>query len=220
MTRLSVVEANTAEAEKMDPGTPKQGGDAGSSILHSEAPRIPGEPGVWIFVIGDMVIFAVLFAVFLYYRALDLETFQLGSASNSQVLGALNTFLLLTSSWFVAGAVKLSRGAPTPVVPRLLGGAILCGIAFGVVKVIEYTAKFGEGITVWTNDFFMFYFVLTAVHFLHVVIGIGFLGFLVFKTRSPVWGEHDLSTIEAGGVYWHMVDLLWIVLFVLLYLAV
>ena len=175
---------------------------------------------MWIFVIGDMVIFAVLFAVYLYYRALDVETFQHGSASTSQVLGALNTFLLLTSSWFVAGAVKLSRGTPAPIVPRLFGGAILCGIAFGVVKVIEYTEKFGEGITVWTNDFFMFYFVLTAVHLLHVAIGIGFLGFLMFKTWSPGLGEHDRSTIEAGGVYWHMVDLLWIVLFVLLYLAV
>ena len=175
---------------------------------------------MWIFVIGDMVIFAVLFAVYLYYRALDVDTFQHGSASTNQVLGALNTFLLLTSSWFVAGAVKLARGTPTPLVPRLLGGAMLCGVAFGCVKIIEYSEKFGEGITVWTNDFFMFYFVLTAVHLFHVVIGIGFLGFLTFKTRSPALGEHDLSTIEAGGVYWHMVDLLWIVLFVLLYLAV
>lgn len=175
---------------------------------------------MWIFVIGDMAIFAVLFAVFLHYRALDVATFQLGSASTNQVLGALNTVLLLTSSWLVAGAVKLSRGTPTPAVPRLFGGAMLCGTAFGVVKVIEYTEKIGEGISVWTNDFFMFYFVLTSVHFLHVVIGIGFLGFLVFRTRSLVLADNDRSTIEAGGVYWHMVDLLWIVLFVLLYLAV
>ena len=181
--------------------------------------RVPGEPGVWIFIIGDLLVFAVLFGAFLYYRALDVETFRSSSATTDQWLGTLNTLLLLTSSWFVAGAVKLTRTDDSHRVTAFLGGGILCGLGFGAVKILEYAAKFREGVNVETNHFFMLYFGLTGLHLLHVVVGIGVLGFLLHRSRMPILNDEDRSVFEAGGVYWHMVDLLWIILFALLYLV-
>jgi len=94
--------------------------------------------------------------------------------------------------------------------------AFLCGIGFSIIKITEYSEKIGEGIYPITNDFFMFYFILTGLHLMHVLIGICFLGFLVKICNSPL--NKNIKLYESGGIFWHMVDLLWIVLFPLLYL--
>jgi nitric oxide reductase NorE protein len=87
------------------------------------------------------------------------------------------------------------------------------------VKVIEYGAKFRAGITLTSNDFFMFYFMLTGIHLLHVLIGMGVLTFLMRHTAAGVLDERRIQHLESGASFWHLVDLLWIVLFALLYLA-
>jgi len=102
-----------------------------------------------------------------------------------------------------------------------------CGLGFAAVKIIEYREKITAGITLTTNDFYMYYYIFTGLHFLHVLIGMGVLVFLWFKARAAVQRKGELSDgdnekemmlIESGASYWHMVDLLWIVLFPLLYL--
>jgi len=189
--------------------------------------HVPGEVGIWVFILGDMAIFGLFFIVFVYYRELNIELFLQSQATLNQNYGAINTLFLLASSWFVAMAVDDMRSKTTRLAPRFFVLAMLCGLGFAVVKIIEYREKITAGITLTTNDFYMYYYIFTGLHFLHVLIGMGVLVFLWFKARAAVRRvadtsiaekENEMMLIESGASYWHMVDLLWVVLFPLLYL--
>jgi len=185
--------------------------------LHQPKPHLPGELGVWVFILGDMVIFGLLFGTFLFYRADDPALYQRSQATLNQNFGAINTIVLLSSSWLVAKAVQCARQGARRQVSRLLAAAWLCGLVFAVVKVLEYSEKISHGITLVTNDFYMYYFVLTGLHFVHLLLGMGVLGYLWIRSRhTPAAG--DLSVLESGASFWHLADLLWIVLFPLIYL--
>lgn len=181
--------------------------------------HLPGEAGVWIFILGDMMIFSLFFNVFIYYRALDVDLFTQSQTNLNQHYGALNTILLLTSSWFVVIGMHAVRKNMANLAARLFTGALLCGLGFGTVKFFEYGEKISHGIYLTTNDFYMFYYIFTAIHFLHVIIGLAVLIFLILKARKGSFTSGDVQTFESGASYWHMVDLLWIVLFPLLYLV-
>lgn len=181
--------------------------------------HIPGEPGIWIFIVGDMVMFSLFFFVFTYYRAQDVATFTASQATLNQNFGAFNTVLLLTSSWFVVLGVEAARRKVQNIAQLMFPLAFLCGVGFGVVKIIEYSEKVSKGATLTSNDFYMYYYILTGVHFLHVILGLGVLIFLSVRARQGRFGTQDINNYESGGVYWHMVDLLWIVLFPLIYLV-
>lgn len=180
--------------------------------------RFPGEPGIWVFVLGDMLIFGLFFSVFTYYRAHDLAAFVAGQATLSQNYGALNTVILLLSSWFVVMGMIDVRERDGRLAPRLFALAFLCGAAFLAVKFFEWGAKFDAGIGITTSDFYMYYFIYTGLHLVHVLIGMGVLAFVWHAARLGVTSEHELKLVESGCIFWHMVDLLWIVLFPLLYL--
>ncbi len=174
---------------------------------------------MWLIIFGDMTIFGLFFCTYLYYRGAEAQIFAQSQLVLNRDLGATNTLLLLTSSWFVATAVqfaRLGRGRP---IPWLLGGAIACGIGFGIIKIIEYHAKFAIGINITTNDFFMFYFVLTGIHFMHLILATGFLTYVWRRSLRATWDNKDIAILEIGASFWHLVDLLWIVLFPLLYLV-
>ena len=180
--------------------------------------KLPGEAGVWVFVLGDMLIFALFFSVFVYYRGLDVAAFNTAQATLNQNYGALNTIILLFSSWFVVLGVVDIREQAGRYAARLFALGFICGAAFAAVKFFEYREKLQAGIGISTNDFYMYYFIFTGLHLLHVVIGMGVLAFLWTLARRGVTDDAQLRMVESGGVYWHMVDLLWIVLFPLLYL--
>lgn len=180
--------------------------------------HIPGEPGVWVFVLGDLLIFGLFFSVYSYYRALDVEAFREAQLLLNQNFSAFNTLLLLISSWFLVLAMTDIRERSGKVAPRLFVAACFCGLGFLVVKTLEYTEIIGTGIGITTNDFFMYYFVLTGLHLVHVVIGIGVLVFLLGLSKRKL-STSDVRIMESGCTYWHMVDLLWIILFPLLYLV-
>lgn len=193
--------------------------------------HLPGEVGIWVFILGDMLVFALFFIVFTYYRGINTELYLQSQASLNQNYGALNTLLLLLSSWFVVVAVSDVRSSvgnaaansglvQQPSSSRasiLFALALLCGCGFATVKVIEYSEKFSAGISITSNEFFMYYYIFTGLHFLHVLVGMGVLVFLWLKARVDVQ-KKDLILIESGATFWHMVDLLWIVLFPLIYL--
>jgi len=183
------------------------------------AAHIPGEPGIWLFIGGDMVLFSVLFVTFLDYRAADPALFGAGRGHLDQLLGLLNTLLMLTSSWFVASGVEAARRRMEGVPQFCFGVALACGAGFGVVKYFEYAAKVSAGITLTTDDFFMFYFVYTGIHMIHVLIGTAVLWALISYMRSRPIEAVNVQHLETGASFWHLVDLLWIVLFALLYLA-
>lgn len=179
--------------------------------------RIPGEAGVWVFVLGDMVVFGLFFGVLAWYRARDVAGFAAAQSTLNQHFGAVNTLLLLVSSWFVAVGVIEARDGARRRAPALFAVAFACGLAFVVLKCVEYAQKLAEGATLTAHDFYMFWWVYTGVHLLHVLIGLGVLGFLVWRARAPA--PDDVVVFESGGIYWHLVDLLWIMLFTLLYLV-
>lgn len=197
-----------------------------ASAKKAEGPRLPGEQGIWLFVLGDMLVFALFFATFLYYKGQQPEVFAAGQASLNTTLGTLNTLLLLTSSWCIASAVTHLQQSPgdtgrLETSRRLITLAGLCGLAFVVVKILEYREKVNAGFGLTTNDFYMLFYMFTGIHLIHVLVGLLVL-FVVRlllgnKTRAPAT---TLNIIESGATYWHMVDLLWIVLFPLLYLLV
>lgn len=180
---------------------------------------LPGLPGFWIFILMDMSFFSVLFLAYLLERAKQPLLYAASQAHLNVSLGLLNMLVLLTSSWFVALAVHALRRGQRRRTVGLLLAALACGLLFAAVKVTEYRQEFALGITPLTDGFFMLYFSLTFIHFLHVLIGIVVLGALAWKTRVGTYGPHCMAGIEVGATYWHMVDLLWILLFPLLYMA-
>jgi nitric oxide reductase NorE protein len=180
--------------------------------------RIPGEEGIWILIFGDLLVFSLFFIIFLYYRGQNAELFDASQAHLNQALGAINTLLMLSSSWFVATAVQAARKNLARLTQLCFMMAFACGVAFGVVKVLEYAEKIRAGITLNTNDFYMYYFVFTGIHFLHVLIGMGVLSVLAVYSRAGTFNESKIRHFESGASFWHLVDLLWIVLFALLYL--
>lgn len=180
--------------------------------------HLPGEIGVWLFIGADLIMFSVLFAAFLHVRAEQLSVFTAGSAQLSQVFGLVNTLLMLSSSWCVATGVKAARLHHRNVAIASFWGALACALGFWIVKLFEYAEKLGAGLTVSTNDFFMMYFVYTGIHLLHVTVGMGVLTLMLFSARAGTFNAVKLRNIESGASFWHLVDLLWIVLFPLLYL--
>ena len=180
--------------------------------------KLAGDAGVWFFISADITMFAVLFLLFLVERYRAVALFEQSRLQLDPALGVLNTLILLSSSWLVALAVHSARHGKRAAVSRYLGLGMLVGAGFAVTKIYEYWHKIAAGITLLSNDFFMFYFALTGLHFLHFAIGMVVLAVCWSKSRGDTLDDNFVIWIESSGCYWHMVDLLWIVLVPLLYL--
>lgn len=193
-------------------------GDLESDVSRDEPPahRNPGGWEIWLFVLGEMTIFACFFAVYAYSWGQDPSSFLRDQQHLSRNFGALNTLVLLTSSWFVALAMDCARRGQRETSSRWLSLAALSGLAFVGIKAVEWGTKIEVGFTWTSGDFAMYYYILTGIHLGHVVTGMIVLWVLrqhVRESRTLNW-----RLLESGAIYWHMVDLLWIVLFPLLYL--
>lgn len=180
------------------------------------ATALPGDVGIWVFVLGDMVIFGAYFVIFMVYRGHEQTSFLASERHLSLASGAVNTLLLLASSRFVALAVAAAGTGDARRAQRLVYWGGLCGVAFLLVKAHEWYSLVNAGLTVQRSNFFMFYYAFTGVHLFHVLIGLIVLGVMRAELRRPAGPRTRL--IEACGIYWHLVDLLWILLFALLYL--
>jgi nitric oxide reductase NorE protein len=180
--------------------------------------RLPGDSGVWTFIIADMGAFALFFLIFTVGRVGAPALFEQSRQHLDINLGLLNTLILLTSSLFMVRAVEAARTGVRAAVIRNLALTMLIGCGFAVTKIIEYAAKASAGIGLTTNEFFTYYFVFTGIHFLHFLIGIGALAMMLVKARRDGLDAKFQTWIESVGCYWHMVDLLWIMLFPMIYL--
>jgi nitric oxide reductase NorE protein len=188
--------------------------------LPGALPRhVPGEAGVWVVILGELTLFAALFSAYLWAQGRAPGEFEASQTHLHQGRALFNTLLLLTGSLCVALGVQAARDGRLPFARRLLLAASASGVTFGLVKVVEYRDLLAEGFTPATNDFFMYYFVLTGLHLLHLVIGIGVLTFLASLVGRANFSGRRLGYLEGGGCFWHMVDIVWIVLFPLLYLV-
>lgn len=179
---------------------------------------MPGDRDVWIFIIAELAMFGAFFAAYMVSRAGDVELFNASQLTLDKTFGALNTVLLLTSSWAVVQSVRAARENRIPTVTHHLAFAITLGVAFMVIKYFEYSAKFEVGLTLMTNDFYMFYFSLTMIHLLHVAGGLVILSIVWVNARNGSYRPGSTQGIETGASYWHMVDILWIFLFSILYM--
>ncbi len=180
--------------------------------------KLAGDEGVWFFICADITLFAALFALFMVERYKAVALFEQSRLTLNPLLGALNTLILLSSSWLVALAVHSARAGQRQAVSRYLTFSLLVGACFAVTKIFEYWYKIAAGTTLLTNDFFMFYFALTGLHFLHFLVGMVVLAVCWSKTQHASMDADFIVWIESSGCYWHMVDLLWIALFPMLYL--
>ncbi len=187
-------------------------------IIDTSNRRLPGEEIIWVLIFCEMAMFAVIFAIFLGFRAQAVDVFQAAQQQLLPLFALVNTLVLLTSSWCVANGLSLFRQRRGSAAAHWLLAAALLGIAFTVIKLAEYDVMFSRGMHFDDNNFTICYFLLTGTHLTHVIVGVIVL--LYFSRQFSVRGLTSLkpTTVEAGTSYWHMVDLLWIVLFALLYL--
>jgi nitric oxide reductase NorE protein len=180
--------------------------------------RLPGVDGIWVFIGADSVVFAILFLSFMQDRLKNPAIFEASRQTLNMNLGGIDTLILLTSSWSVALAVQAMKRDEIDREPRLLLGGAITGLMFVASKSIEYFHKFAAGITPGTNPFYMWYFTLTGIHLIHVLVGTTMLTYLWVRSQRGTYDHLHRSVPESVASYWHLVDLLWVVLFPLLYL--
>ena len=181
--------------------------------------RLPGESGTWVFLFGDMLVFGAFFATFMAERAKAPDVFDLARRTLHLEVGLVNTLVLLTSSLFVVVALGALRSGARQIARSAVTAAMACGGVFIALKVFEYHSLASGGHGVGANHFYLYYFILTGVHLLHVCVGMAVLTFLRVQTRRHELSGTRMAVIEGGACFWHLVDLLWIVLFPLLYLV-
>ncbi|HMP72298.1 MAG TPA: cytochrome c oxidase subunit 3 family protein [Kiritimatiellia bacterium] len=192
--------------------------------------------GIWLFLITEVMFFGGLFLGYIVYRGMYPEAWHLGSGKLDIVLGTVNTVVLIVSSLTMALAVRSAQINRPKACANYLLATIVLGTAFLGIKAVEYSAKFFPGEDAayvlipganffldspFSNGvqlFFSFYFTMTGMHAIHMIIGIGILAWLYVKARQGTYHEHYYNPVEVTGLYWHFVDIVWIFLFPLLYL--
>lgn len=180
-------------------------------------PRLPGDGVVWLLVLIELLTFGLLFLSFAVARWREPEVFAQGQGALSLNTGAVNTLLLVGASWCAARAVHALRVNKIPAGARWLFAALAAAVGFLIVKSHEFIGKIAVGFDWATDSFTMLYTLLTGFHFLHVLVGAIVFSMLGWKARQGAYGPNHLNAPESGAVFWHMVDLLWMVLFPLVY---
>lgn len=179
--------------------------------------RLPGDLAMWFFILAELTVFAILFIGFAVSEQLNEQMFVEGKSQLHQVSGLINTLTLITSSFFVALALtKMHQGKGKQSAQLLVIAKLIACIYIGV-KIWEYLSLFDQGIGIETNTFFTLYFMITFFHLMHVLLGMVILVFVALKAVKNHYNESNISGFESGASYWHMVDLLWIILFPLIY---
>ena len=178
---------------------------------------LPGDLAMWVFILGELTAFALLFILFSWMRSSERELFLAGQQLLHPMAGLINTLALLSASALVAQGVIANRNNQQRVAARWLYSGIGVASIYVVVKIWEYWQLGSAGYGLNGDHFFMGYFLLTGFHFMHVLLGMLIIGFMARKLQRGGYGSEDPSGLESGACYWHMVDLLWIVLFPIVY---
>ncbi|MCC6220830.1 MAG: cytochrome c oxidase subunit 3 family protein [Deltaproteobacteria bacterium] len=174
--------------------------------------------GMWIFLITEIHLFAVLFCVFAVYRFKYLAEFERHAQTLDWKLGGLNTIVLLTSSYFMVRAVDSAQRGLNGNCKTWLNFTFLCGLIFLAIKAFEYDTKFSHYLGPSTNIFYGLYFTMTGLHGVHVIAGMAVIWWLRSLAANNRFSTTYYTPVEVSGLYWHLVDIIWIYLFPLLYL--
>ena len=186
--------------------------------------------GMWLFLFTELMLFGGLFILYAVYSKTYSAEFSAAAKHLSTVMGTTNTIVLLTSSLFVALSVAAVRVGRNGHAVRFLIGTILCGLTFLGIKSIEWMGKYYDGL--FPNaayllqlkkgeiTFFNLYFVITGLHAVHIIIGLVILAVVARMVQREAIDAEDHVALENAGLYWHLVDLVWIFIFPLFYLVV
>ena len=172
---------------------------------------LPGDPMMWVLVLSELVAFGLFLGAFIVTRAVRPAVFASGQAALDVTLAGYNTIVLVASGWAAAKGAASARAGEYRFARRWLALAMALGTAFVIIKLVEYAHEIHSGIGLETSVFFTLYFLLTGFHLLHVCLGIVILA-VVCRSADPIH-------VETGTVFWHMVDLVWIVMFPIIYLV-
>lgn len=172
--------------------------------------ELPGDLMIWVLIASELLVFGAALIAFLFVRAGNPDQFAADQALLNQTAGALNTLLLVTSGLFAALALHAREQGNRLKARHLLIWAGAGGAGFLAVKCYEYATKAADGIGIESSPFFTFYYLITGFHALHVVAGILVLA-LVRSAQS-------VRSVQTGVAFWHMVDLIWVLLFPIIYL--
>lgn len=195
--------------------------------LHYDAES--SKVGMWLFIFTELMLFGGLFIVYAVYRYMNSEAFHLAAEELNRTMGAVNTIILLISSMTIAMSTTTLQLKKKGHTMALLSVTVLLGLTFLVNKYFEWGVKFEHGI--WPGSpqmlselsqgeilFFGLYFTMTGLHVIHIIIGLIIIGFAMVRVQKGIVNENRASLLENAGLYWHLVDLIWIFLFPLFYL--
>lgn len=181
---------------------------------------VPGQPDMWAFVLFETLVFTAYFGFYLFSRARNPELFLHAQAQLDLRVGVFNTLVLLLSSWSVARCVQSARAGAHRVALRDVFLTAAFAAVFLFVKVFEWVRLVRTGNSVDSNDFFMYYFFLTGIHFVHLLIGFVVLGVIGYQLRgAKPRSAQSQGLVETCATYWHTVDFLWVLIFALLYVV-
>ncbi len=185
--------------------------------------------GMWLFLYSEIILFGGLFVLYAVYHHRYPVEFGLGGKELDRVIGAINTIVLLISSFTVAASITAIRQERKNLSLSLLGFSFFCGVVFLVNKYFEWGAKFHHDIypnsetlvsgPPGENIFFGLYYVITGLHGLHVIIGMTLLAVSFYFVQCGKVSANRYIMLENSGLYWHLVDLIWIFVFPLFYLV-
>lgn len=190
--------------------------------------------GMWLFLATEVLMFSGLFLAYFLIRKLHPEMVLIASEELNKTLGGLNTVVLLFSSFTMALAVRAAQTNDKKAIVRNLAITIACAFIFMGVKYVEYSAKIEHGLLPWkffaaaehgyelpayAAMFYGIYFTMTGLHGVHVLVGIGVLTWIMFRANKGEFNSRNYVAVENVGLYWHIVDIVWIFLFPLLYLV-
>lgn len=178
----------------------------------------PGGVLVWIIVFVEIVTFGAGLGVFLVQaRELPAE-FESGRALLNQSLAFVNTLVLLTGGWCMANSLCALRGGHSIASLRWIYGAIATGLVFAALKGVEYAEKIGHGVGFGEDTFFTMYFALTGFHLIHVLVAVVLLAFMARGIRRGNYHRDEHQDAESSGIFWHMCDLIWLLVYPITYL--
>ncbi len=192
----------------------------GTGIVNDEPEtinKIPGNRAVWVGIFAEMTEFALFFLVYFIAKAHYPEEFNQGPLKLNTLAGMLNTFALISSSYFVAKALAEIRLNNPEKSITWLWRAVFCGGLYLVIKIWEYHWNIDQGITTNTNNFYTVYYYLTFNHLLHVFWASGSLLWAIRQLKFGNYTQQHHIGFTAIACYWHMVDLAWVIIFPLLY---
>jgi cytochrome c oxidase subunit III len=197
----------------------------------AEQQRSSSNLGIWVFLATEVLFFGVLFAAYTITRVRFPEAFAAGSRLTSVTLAGINTAVLLTSSLTMALGVHAAKQGARRAVVGWLWLTVALGAAFLVIKAFEYRLDYVEHLIPTINFdhsraqadqvelFFYMYFCITGVHALHVLIGIGCIAVIAAMAARGAFGPSYFTPVDVTGLYWHLVDIIWLFVFPMLYLV-